>query len=93
MGKFFNELKRRNVVRVGIAYVVVGWLVFQISEILFPVFGTPDWVFKTLVLLIALGLPFALIFAWAFELTPDGVKKTRDVSVTTSVTAPNRQGF
>ena len=87
MGKFFNELKRRNVVRVGLAYVVVGWLVFQISEILFPVFGTPDWVFKTLVLLIALGLPFALIFAWAFELTPDGVKKTRDVSVTTSVTA------
>ena len=87
MGKFFNELKRRNVVRVGIAYVVVGWLVFQISEVLFPVFGTPDWVFKTLVLLIALGLPFALIFAWAFELTPDGVKKTRDVSVTTSVTA------
>jgi len=87
MGSFFDELKRRNVVRVGIAYLVVCWLVFQVGEILFPEFGAPDWVFKTLILLLAIGFPFALIFAWAFELTPDGVKKTRDVNVSTSVTA------
>ena len=87
MGSFFDELKRRNVVRVGIAYLVVCGLVFQVGEILFPEFGAPDWVFKTLILLLAIGFPFALIFAWAFELTPDGVKKTRDVNVSTSVTA------
>ena len=87
MGTFFDELKRRNVVRVGIAYVVVCWLVFQIGEILFPEFGAPDWVFKTLILLLAIGFPFAMIFAWAFELTPDGIKKTKDVHVGTSVTA------
>jgi TolB-like protein len=87
MGKFFDELKRRNVVRVGIAYIVVCWLVFQVGEILFPEFGAPDWVFKTVILLLAIGFPFALIFAWAFELTPDGIKKTRDVNVATSVTA------
>jgi len=87
MGKFFDELKRRNVVRVGIAYIVVGWIVFQIGEVMFPTFGTPDWVFKTIILVIAVGFPFALIFAWAFELTPEGVKKTRDVNVAASVTA------
>ena len=87
MGKFFDELKRRNVVRVGIAYIVVGWIVFQIGEVMFPTFGTPDWVFKTIILVIAVGFPFALIFAWAFELTPEGVKKTQDVNVAASVTA------
>jgi len=87
MGKFFDELKRRNVVRVAVAYIVVCWLVFQIGEILFDAFGAPDWVFKTVILLLAIGFPFALIFAWAFELTPDGMKKTRDVNITTSVTA------
>ena len=86
MGEFFDELKRRNVVRVGIAYIVVGWIVFQIGEVMFPTFGTPDWVFKTIILVIAVGFPFALIFAWAFELTPEGVKKTRDVNVAVSVT-------
>ncbi len=87
MGTFFDELKRRNVVRVSIAYIIVGWIVFQIGEVLFPTFGTPDWVFKTIILVIAVGFPFALIFAWAFELTPEGVKKTRDVNVAASITS------
>lgn len=87
MGKFFDELKRRNVVRVALAYIVVCWLVFQIGEILFETFGAPGWVFKTVILLLAIGFPFALIFAWAFELTPEGIKKTRDVNVAASVTA------
>ena len=86
MGNFFDELKRRNVVRVAIAYVVVGWLVFQVGEIMFPTFGAPDWIFKSLILLIALGFPFALLFAWAFELTPEGIKKTREVDMSTSIT-------
>lgn len=87
MQNFFGELKRRNVVRVGIAYIVIGWLTFQLGEIILPTFGAPDWIFKTLIFLVALGFPFALLFAWAFELTPDGVKKTEDVNVATSVTA------
>lgn len=86
MGQFFDELKRRNVVRVGLAYIVVGWLVFQVGEVLFPTFGAPEWVFKSLILLIALGLPFALLFAWAFELTPQGIKKTEEVDASESIT-------
>lgn len=87
MGRFFDELKRRNVVRVAIAYLIFGWIVIQIAEALLPGFGAPDWVFKTLVLFLAIGLPFALLFAWAFELTPDGIKKTRDVNLAASVVA------
>ena len=86
MGQFFSELKRRNVVRVGFAYAVVGWLVFQIGEVLFPTFGAPEWIFKSLILIIALGFPFALLFAWAFELTPQGIKKTAEVDADVSIT-------
>jgi TolB-like protein len=86
MKGFFDELKRRNVVRVGIAYIVVGWLVFQVGEVLFPTFGAPEWIFKSVILLIALGFPLALVFAWAFELTPEGVKKTKEVDASVSIT-------
>jgi TolB-like protein len=84
---FFRELKRRNVVRVGIAYVVIAWLAVEVGGVLFDTFGTPDWVLKTVIVLIAIGFPFALLFAWAFEITPEGVKKTRDVPVSASVTS------
>lgn len=84
--KVFAELRRRNVVRVGIAYLVVGWLALQVAETIFPTFGAPEWVLKVFIALLALGFPFALLFAWAFELTPEGVKKTRDVDRSTSVT-------
>ena len=87
MGNFFDELKRRNVVRIGVAYVVIGWLTLQLGEIVLPTFGAPEWVFKTVIFLVLLGFPFALLFAWAFELTTEGVKKTRDVNTSTSITA------
>jgi TolB-like protein len=87
MSRFVTELKRRNVVRVGVAYAILCWLAVQIAEAVLPGFGAPEWIFKTMVFLLALGFPFVLIFAWAFELTPDGLKKTRDVDVTSSVTA------
>jgi TolB-like protein/thioredoxin-like negative regulator of GroEL len=87
MDGLFKELKRRNVVRVGVAYIVVGWVVVQIAQLLFEAFGTPDWVIKTVIVLIGIGFPFVLLFAWAFEITPDGIKKTREVSVATSITA------
>jgi hypothetical protein len=87
MNSFFTELKRRNVVRVGIAYVIVCWLAVQAGEAVLPGFGAPEWVFKTLVLFLAIGFPLVLIFAWAFELTPEGLKKSRDVDISNSVTS------
>ena len=91
MAGLLQEMKRRNVVRVGVAYIIVGWVVVQIGQLLFESFGTPDWVIKTVIVLIGLGFPFALIFAWAFELTPDGLKKTREVDVTSSITPKTGQ--
>lgn len=86
MRQVFAELKRRNVVRVGIAYIVVGWLALQVAETVFPTFGAPAWILKVFITLLALGFPFALLFAWAFELTPEGVKKTHEVDLSVSVT-------
>src|SRR5213075_1296046 len=76
---FFAELKRRNVYKVAVAYAVVGWLVIQVSSTVLPTFHAPEWAVQTLVVLVALGFPIALIIAWAFELTPEGLKRTEDV--------------
>jgi TolB-like protein/Flp pilus assembly protein TadD len=73
---FFSELKRRNVYKVAVAYAVVGWLVIQISSTVLPTFHAPEWVVQTLVVLVALGFPIALVLAWAFEATPEGIKRT-----------------
>jgi TolB-like protein len=73
---FFAELKRRNVYKVAVAYAVVGWLVIQISSTVLPTFHAPEWVVQTLIVLVALGFPIALVMAWAFEATPEGIKRT-----------------
>ena len=83
---FFAELKRRNVVRVGIAYVIVGWLLAQVAEFAVENFGAPDWVLKILVVFIILGLPLALFFAWAFEVTPEGIVLEKNVVREESIT-------
>lgn len=83
---FFTELRRRNVVRVGVAYAVIGWVLAQIAEFAFENFGAPEWVLKTFVTLLLLGLPIALLFAWAFELTPEGIKREKDVDRSRSTT-------
>ncbi len=83
---FFAELKRRNVVRVGIAYVVVGWLLAQVGEFAAEHFGAPDWVLKIFVLFLILGLPLVLVFAWAFEVTPEGLKLEKHVDREKSIT-------
>src|ERR1700682_5580273 len=75
----FAELKRRNVYKVAVAYAVVGWLVIQVSSTVLPTFHAPEWVVQTLVVLVAIGFPIALVIAWAFELTPEGLKRTEDV--------------
>ena len=79
MGSFWSELKRRNVVRVGIAYCAAGWVAIQIASVLFPLFGAPTWTLKVVTTLVFLGFPLALVFAWAFELTPQGLKRTDEV--------------
>ncbi|MDH4125667.1 MAG: winged helix-turn-helix domain-containing protein [Gammaproteobacteria bacterium] len=76
---FLTELKRRNVFRVGIIYVVAGWLMLQLGEILFQFLQVPEWAGKLLVALLALGFPFALFLAWVFELTPEGVMRETEV--------------
>jgi TolB-like protein len=73
---FFGELKRRNVYKVAIAYAVIAWLLIQAGSILFPTFEAPGWVMKVFVVIIAAGFPIALVLAWAFELTPEGIKRT-----------------
>jgi TolB-like protein len=83
----FEELKRRNVVRVGVAYIIIGWVIAQIAEFAFENFGAPDWVLKSVVVLLLLGLPLALFFAWAFEITPEGVKREKDVDRSQSITS------
>src|SRR3979411_2914163 len=74
-----GELKRRNVYRVAVTYAVVSWVLIQIATQVFPFFDIPTWAVRVVVLLLVLGFPVALILAWAFELTPEGIKRTEDV--------------
>lgn len=76
---FFAELKRRNVYKVAVAYALVAWLLIQAASILFPTFDAPAWVMKVVVVVIAIGFPIALIMAWAFEMTPQGMKRTEEL--------------
>src|SRR5438552_2225328 len=76
---FFAELKRRNVYKVAVAYAVVGWLIAQIATQIFPFLEIPNWVVRLVIVLIAIGFPIALVIAWAFEATPEGIKRTEDV--------------
>lgn len=79
MGRFFEELQRRNVVRVGIAYLAASWLLVQVVETLFPLFGISGASIRVVVILLGIGLPLALIFSWLFELTPDGLTLEKNV--------------
>jgi len=82
---FFEELKRRNVIRVGIAYVVVAWLIMQFADVVLNNIAAPGWVFQVIMLMLAIGFPLVLVFAWAFEMTPDGLKKEKDVDRSQSI--------
>ncbi len=81
MNNFFTELKRRNVYKVAVAYAVVGWLLVQVTTQVFPIFEIPNWASRLIVLAIIIGFPIALVIAWAFELTPQGLKRTEDVDL------------
>lgn len=86
MGQLLEELKRRNVFRVSVAYVVVAWLVIQVIETVSEPLGLPDWTEAFFIVLMLAGLPVIVLFSWAFELTPEGLKKTEDVNTEESVT-------
>jgi len=82
----FTELKRRNVFRVGLAYVVLAWLLLQVGDTLAPALHLPEWINSALAFFLILGFPLAIFFAWAFELTPDGLKLEKNVDRETSIT-------
>ncbi len=81
-----QELKRRNVIRVGLAYIVTAWLLLQIADVIINNIEAPEWVFQVMMLVIGLGFPVAVVFAWAFEMTPEGLKREADVDRNESVT-------
>ena len=85
-GNFFAELKRRNVYKVAVAYIVAGWALSQGIAQVFPVFDIPNWAIRMIVLLIVLGFPVAIVFAWMFEITPEGVKRTEVADAMPSAT-------
>jgi TolB-like protein/predicted Zn-dependent protease len=90
MASFFAELKRRNVYKVAVAYAVVGWLLVQIATQVFPFFEIPNWAVRLVVLVIVVGFPIALVIAWAFELTPEGLKRTEDVDAAPTMRSRGR---
>ena len=83
--KFLAELQRRNVYKVAVAYAVVSWLLIQIATQIFPVFEIPTWAVRLIILALALGFPVALVLAWAYELTPEGVKRTEEINPQQSI--------
>src|SRR5216117_1896091 len=78
---FFSDLKRRNVYKVAVAYAIVGWLLVQVATQVFPFFEIPNWAVRLIISAIVIGFPIALVIAWAFELTPQGLKRTEDVDL------------
>ena len=86
MSNFFGELKRRNVYKVAVAYAIVSWLLIQIATQVFPFFEIPNWAVRLVVLLLMIGFPIALFLSWAFEITPEGIKRAEDVDVNKSIT-------
>ncbi len=86
MSQLFQELKRRNVFRVGLAYLAVTWLALQAADIILDNISAPEWLMQALMLFMLIGFPIALVFAWAFEMTPDGIKKEAEVDRSVSIT-------
>ena len=83
MTTFVSELRRRNVLRIAAAYALVSWILIEAGSVLLPTFGAPDWFFKIYVLVVLFGFIVALVIAWVFEITPDGVKRERDIDRST----------
>src|SRR5438477_2938443 len=85
LSSFFAELKRRNVIRFAGLYLVGSWLLVQVASTVLPMFGAPDWLPRSVVILLAIGFLPALIFSWVFEMTPEGLKRDEDVKPEESI--------
>ena len=83
---FFDDLKRRNVPKASLAYLVIAWVLIQVFSLLLPMINAPEWVLKTLTLIFAIGFPVWVAFSWTYEITPEGIKKTKEVSEDNSIT-------
>ena len=86
MSQLFQELKRRNVFRVAIAYLAVAWVIMQAADIVFNNVAAPEWLMPVVLFFIVVGFPVALLFAWAYEMTPEGIKREHEVDRSTSIT-------
>ena len=86
MRDFWGEIRRRNVARVAVVYAIAGWLVMQVADVMFPALKLPEWMITAVAALLLIGFPFALIFAWAFEMTPEGLKLEKHVDRSASIT-------
>ena len=87
----WQELKRRNVIKVCIAYTILSWLIIQVVDVILPAFRAPDWVLPVIILLLAVGFFIVTFVAWAFEITPEGIKPTSSVEVAESITRQTGQ--
>src|SRR5262245_16011811 len=83
---FFSELKRRNVYKVAVAYAVVSWLLIQAASIFIPAFNAPQWAMQIVILILVIGFPIALLFSWAFEITPEGIVRESEIDPAKSIT-------
>jgi hypothetical protein len=88
---YFDELKRRNVLRVGAAYAVVGWFIIEVVDTLAPRMAMPEWVPGFFIIAVLIGFPIVLLLSWAFEMTPEGLKRTVEVDVKDSITSTTGQ--
>ncbi len=86
MASLLEELKRRNVIRVAVGYLVLAWVVLQITDLVAPALRLPEWTLSFVTFIGIIGFPFALFFAWVFELTPEGIKRSEDVEPEDSIT-------
>src|SRR5437867_2468777 len=89
----FSELKRRNVYKVAVAYAIVGWLLVQVATQVFPFLVIPNWVVRLVIALVVIGFPIALVIAWAFEATPEGIKRTEDVDLAKQSRQPRKHAW
>jgi len=91
LSQLFQELKRRNVIRVAIAYLAVAWLILQLSDIVLDNIAAPEWLMQALMFFLAIGFPVAVLFAWAYEMTPEGIKREKEVDRSQSITGQTGQ--
>jgi TolB-like protein/regulator of sirC expression with transglutaminase-like and TPR domain len=91
MRKFLEEIQRRNVTKVALVYIIAGWLTMQVVDVMFPALKLPEWMVSAVAAFVLIGFPFAVIFAWAFEMTPEGIKREKDVDRDESITPATGQ--